>query len=102
MYRRRDSATIIEREVQVAQTDKRWDFFEQGEALEQEDIAGYSVAKKRDRLNERRIVELLGRLGAYPWDAAFYSFPGDALTIKRPVPPAAVRRSRSEVLRAPA
>lgn len=101
-FRRRDGATIVERGVQVAQTDKRWDFFEHGEALAQEDIAGYSVTKKRDRLNERRIVELLGRLGAHPWDAAFYSFPGDAFTISRPVPPAAARRSRLQVLRPPA
>ncbi len=96
--RRPGKAGLIERRVQAAQTDKRWDFFEQGEPLPEEDIAGYAARKKRDRLNEARIAEFLGRLGAEPWNEAFYKLPGRVGLVSRPVAATVLKKSAQDVL----
>ena len=90
---------IIDRRVQAAQTDRKWDFFEQGEPLPEEDLDGYRVRRKRDRLNERRLIELLSRLGAAPWDETFYALPEQKVfSLSRPLPQHAIRRMPDEVL----
>jgi hypothetical protein len=97
-YRKPDPSGMVERRVQAAQTDKRWQFFEEGVPLPEEDLAGYQVRKKRDRLNEKRMYELLGRLQARPWDEDFYLLPGRVGLISRPVPRSAHIRTRNDVL----
>lgn len=97
--RRKSVGGLLERRVQSAQTDRRWDFFEQGYPLPEEDLDGYQAKKKRDRINEQRIIELLARLGAFPWDEAFYALPEQRVfSLSRPLPKNAVQRMRNEVL----
>jgi hypothetical protein len=64
---------VQERAVYVAVNDGRWSFGQSGEPLPEEDLALYSARRKADRLNERRVSELLKRLGADPWDEEFYA-----------------------------
>lgn len=99
-YRMYSPSALVERRVQAAQSDNRWHLFEQGEPLAEEDIEGYKVRRKRDRLNEVRTMELLRRLGADPWNEAFYSLPGKVCMISRPVPETALIRRREDVLKA--
>jgi hypothetical protein len=97
--RRMDGAGLVERRVQAARTDRRWDFFELGEPLPEEDVDGYRAPRKRDRMNERRLMELLARLGARPWDEAWYALPGQRVfRLERPTPPAAQRRDAGDVI----
>ena len=96
--RRHDGANVVERRVNTAQTDKKWDFFESGEPLPEEDVAGYKAKRKRDRLNERRIMDLLSRLDAEPWKESFYAIPGNVIAISRLAGPNMVGRTRDEVL----
>jgi len=97
-YRRNSAVGLVERRVQAAQTDKRWDFFEQGEPLPEEDIEGYSARRKRDRLNEKRVIELLARLDAHPWDERFYALSKQKVfCLSRPLPAKAIRRAPDEV-----
>jgi hypothetical protein len=98
-YRRHDGQKIVERRVDAAQTDRRWDFFESGIPIQEEDVAGYTVRKKRERLNERRVMELLSRLGAEPWNETFYALPGEIFTLTRPSPPTMLQRKRNQVVR---
>lgn len=98
-WRKHEGATLSERRVQAAQSDKRWDFFEFGAPLPEEDTSGYNARRKRDRLNERRLMELLSRLGADPWTESFYLLPGDVFSISRPTAPPMIRRGREQVLR---
>lgn len=98
-YRRKSLDGLIDRRVQAAQTDRQFDFFEQGEPLPEEDLDGYRARRKRDRLNERRLIELLSRLGAAPWDEAFYALPEQKVfSLSRPLPQRAIRRMPDEVL----
>lgn len=98
--RRKVANDLIERRVQAAKTDKRWDFFEQGDPLPEEDLDGYRAKRKRDRLNERRVMELLARLGADPWNEAFYALPEQKVfSLSRPQPDKAIKRMRDEVVR---
>jgi hypothetical protein len=93
-------ASMQVRSVQVAQTDNHWDFYASGPQLPEEDTEGYSVRRKRDRLNEQRIHDLLERLGASPWSDEFYAFPeGRTFVINRTRYPSTVsRRSVEQVL----
>ena len=51
------------------------------------------------RLDERRLIALLERLGARPWQEDFYALPGRFFVLRRTaVPPAVIRRTRVEVL----
>jgi hypothetical protein len=100
IHRRHDGAEVIERTVQATQQDKRWHFYAIGRPLEEENVAEYDAKRKRDRLNERSLLSLLGRLGAKPWSEDFYAFPEqETFVIRRQsVSPSAARRSRDEVL----
>ena len=90
---------LIERRVQASRTDSRWDFFETGTPLAEEDLDGYLVRRKRDRLNERRVMELLGRLDARPWEEAWYALPEHPVyRLERPLPPLAIRRERGQII----
>lgn len=100
-YRRHDGQAVIERRVQAAQTDRRWDFFATGAPIPEEDLAGYRAVRKRDRINERRLLELLSRLGADPWTQSFYDLPGRVCSISRPTAKTVLKRTREEVLRPP-
>ena len=98
-FRRMGPDGLVQRLVQTAQTDRRWDFFERGNPLPEEDLAGYGARRKRDRLNERRLIELLARFGAEPWNEAFYALPErEAFILSRPLPEKAIRRSRDDVI----
>lgn len=90
---------MAERYVFASQEDDRWHFHQGGEPLPEEDVAGYAAVRVRDRLNEARLMELLGRLGAEPWNEAAYAFPGRVALITRPRPIGSVApvRSPSEV-----
>lgn len=97
--RRLDDTGLVERLVQAARTDRHWDFFERGEPLPEEDVDGYRARRKRDRMNERRLMELLGRLNARPWDEAWYALPEQPVyRLERPSPPSAPRREISDVI----
>jgi len=98
-FRKNDGGTVFERQVYAAQDDDKWVFFEKGRPLAEEDVGGYSARKKRDRLNERRTVELLSRLGAAPWAEAFYRLPGEVFTVSRVTTHTLPQRSRDQVLR---
>lgn len=98
-HRRKSADGLVERRVQAAQADRKWGFFEEGEALPEEDLDGYRARRKRDRLNERRVIELLSRLGAAPWEESFYALPGQKVfSLARQLPQRAERRRREEVL----
>lgn len=101
-HRRLDRGEIIERSVYVGQEDKRWGFYASGEPLPEEDLEGYKTRRKRDRLNEERVMALLSRLGVSPWLEESYALPGTGIfAICRPNPPSTViRRSPRDVLRA--
>jgi hypothetical protein len=94
-----DDGELIERRVQASRTDSRWDFFETGPPLPEEDLDGYRVRRTRDRLNERRVMELLGRLDARPWEEAWYAVPERPVyRLERPLPPSGIRRERDQVI----
>jgi hypothetical protein len=101
-HRRRDSTGMVERSVHMSQEDKRWHFYASGPPLPEEDVGAYAAKRKRDRLNEALVVQLLSRLGASPWSEEFYAFPEcRCFVLERPNPPATVlKRSVSQVLRA--
>jgi hypothetical protein len=101
-HRQFDGASVVERSVSSIQEDKRWIFHESGPVLPEEDSADYTARKRRDRLNEKTLTALLGRLGAEPWSDAFYDLDGkDAFVLSRPVPPKAISRTADQVIKAP-
>jgi hypothetical protein len=99
-HRRWDGSAVVERSVRAMQEDKRWLFFQSGPPLPEEDVGGYEVRRKRDRLNEARVAELLARLGASPWSEEFYALPEKRCFVLRRVqaPPSAIHKRPSEVL----
>lgn len=99
-HRRQSAGVVIDRRVQAARTDGRWDWYAHGEPLPEEDIDGYRAKRARDRLDERRMLELLRRLDARPWNEDWYALPERQVRIlSRPVPPRALRKARDEVIR---
>jgi hypothetical protein len=102
-YERREGDEIQTRSVYVAQDCGRWAFHESGQALPEEDVPGYLKRRKRDRLNESRMLDLLRNLGARPWSEDFYDFAGSASNVlRRPSLPEAIRlskRARSDVVK---
>ena len=92
-HRQRVPNGIGERSVYVGQEDERWLFQESGRPLPEEDVHEYQAKRKRDRLNERSIAELLGRLGAFPWRDDFYAT-GDTscFVLSRNAAPATITR----------
>lgn len=90
-YRRRDGERLVERRVQAAQEDKRWHFFADGEPLPEEDLETYKDRRKRDRLNEAKMLEFLSRLGATPWQEDYYALPpARAFVLRREDRPSAI------------
>jgi hypothetical protein len=81
-YRRQSASGLRQRSVYCCKNDDRWEFRAVGEPLQEEDLAAYSGRRKRDRLNERGMVTLLGKLGARPWEDDFYRA-GEAFRIER-------------------
>jgi len=95
-HRYAKGVTVVERSVHVAQTDGRWDFFQSGPLLPEENVQLYTARRKRDRLNEEHLSQLLSRLGASPWSEDFYALPGRCFTIHRTAPPQTITKRRRE------
>lgn len=68
----RDGGEPIERSVYCASQGSRWHFHQNGEPWPEEDVARYEARRKRDRMNEEALMELLARMGARPWQESFY------------------------------
>jgi hypothetical protein len=81
-FRRRTDSGIAERSVYCCKNDGRWEFHANGDPLPEEDVHSYSLRRKHDRLNELKMLALLSRIGARPWDSSFYKF-GEAFRIER-------------------
>ena len=98
-HRRWHNGKVDERSVACIRQDRRWLFVESGEPIPEEDTQAYSARRKHERLGEASLMDLLLRLGAAPWTAAFYSVPGrPVFLLFRGLPPAAITRSRDAVL----
>jgi hypothetical protein len=99
-HRKWANSSVDVRSVYVGQNDRRWLFDQYGSPLPEEDRGLYKAARKRDRFNEQRMAELLGRLGAYPWSEDFYALPERPCYLLRctPLPPTLLRRTRDQVL----
>jgi hypothetical protein len=99
-HRRRDGVQIVERSVYCAQEDKQWHFQAVGTPLPEELLEQYSASRKRDRLNEAVMMSLLRRLGADPWNDAFYAVTErEIFVLERLEIPATISvRARSDVL----
>jgi hypothetical protein len=72
----RAGAAPVARHVYCCSVGNRWEFRETGERLPEEDAARYSRTRKRERLDEEAMMELLVRFGIHPWRAATYNFQG--------------------------
>jgi hypothetical protein len=81
-FRRKTDSGIAERSVYCCKNDERWEFHANGDPLPEEDVHSYSLRLKPDRLNELRMLALLSKMGARPWDSSFYQF-GEAFKIER-------------------
>jgi len=101
-HRQRVGGELVERSVSVAQEDRRWVFHATGQPLPEEDVSSYEARRKRDRLNEEGMSQLLGRLGAFPWSEDFYAVGESQFFLLRRIgaPDTIVRRPSSEVVRA--
>lgn len=99
-YRARINGTVTERSVYCGREDARWTFHEEGAPLPEEDMQVYEARRKRDRLNEQVLLSLIERLGAHPWDEAFYDFPSQQCYVlqRTSYPSAIARRRPNEVL----
>jgi hypothetical protein len=100
-HRRWANSSVIVRSVYVGQSDRRWLFDQYGPPLAEEDRGLYKAARKRDRLNEQHMADLLGRLGAHPWSEEFYALPANPCYVLQRVnvPSSILRRTRDQVLR---
>jgi hypothetical protein len=65
---------LIERNIRCCDTGSRWSFLQNGDPLPEEDLERYKAKRKRDRLNEEGLMQLLDRLGIQPWREATYDF----------------------------
>ncbi len=93
----RDS--LVERSVYVGCDDGRWAFHQIGAPLPEEEVAQYQARRIRDRLNERLMANLLGRLDAAPWSEGFYAYGQRYFMLKRlQVPPTTTRRKAAQVV----
>lgn len=68
-----DHEEVIQRHVYCCNQGSRWHFEQHGEPLPEEDLQGYTAKRKRDRLNEERMMALLERLGIQPWRESSYN-----------------------------
>jgi len=67
-------AEPVKRDVYCCSVGSRWEFRERGERLPEEDAARYNRKRKRERLDEEGMMELLMRFGIHPWREATYNF----------------------------
>jgi hypothetical protein len=67
-------AAPVKRHVYCCSVGNRWEFRESGESLPEEDAARYNRRRKRERLDEEGMMELLVRFGIHPWREATYNF----------------------------
>jgi hypothetical protein len=93
--RQRTLDGVAERSVYCCKNDVRWDFHVSGDSLPEEDTAAYTARRKRDRLDERRLMAFLARLGARPWEDSFYRR-GNAFRIERVTYPSTISRRAFE------
>jgi hypothetical protein len=99
-HRHVSGSNVLERSVHASQQDNKWEFFESGQALEEEDLQLYKARNKRARLNEERMSQLLARLGASPWSEQFYALSKPCFVIRRTTSPSAIiTRRREDVLK---
>ncbi|MFP8780834.1 hypothetical protein [Hydrogenophaga sp. RWCD_12] len=98
-YRACVNGAVTERSVYCGRQDTGWTFYEGGVPLPEEDIQVYEARRKRDRLNERVLLSLIERLGAQPWNEAFYDLPSQKCYVLRRAsyPSTITRRRPSEV-----
>lgn len=99
-YRCMKAGQMMERSVYCGREDSRWIFHESGSPLPEEDTSAYGARQKRDRLNESAMLALLERLGARPWDEAFYDVGvRTCFVMRRPNFPASIiKRMPNKVL----
>ena len=70
--------------------DKKWLFYQNGDPLPEEQVDWYSERPKRKRLDEGRLMTLLEKLEASPWQDAFYDFTQPVIRLKRPKYPSTI------------
>jgi hypothetical protein len=102
-FRSGSGEAMVERSVYCGRNDRRWIFEAYGEPLPEEDLAGYTSRRTRDRLNEKRLMALLESLGSRPWDETFYAL-GDykAFRVERTSYPTSISRKQfAEIVRPP-
>lgn len=99
-HRKLVKSTVVERSVYAARQDSKWLFGEIGPVLPEENTESYLARRIRDRLNESLMAAFLGRLGATPWDDAFYAFAEQPCFFLRRLsaPTTITRRSKGEVV----
>jgi hypothetical protein len=73
---------LNERSVYCGKNDDHWEFHSAGEPLPEEETTAYTDRRKQDRLNEQKMLDLLAKLGARPWEDNFYRM-GEAFRIER-------------------
>ncbi len=96
-HRRRVEDAMRERSVYVGREAGRWRFHTRGEPLPEEDPSGYEVRRVRDRLDEARLMALLARCGAEPWQERFYALEAPSFVVHRPDAPATVAPLRTDL-----
>jgi hypothetical protein len=74
--------SLVERSVYCGKNGDQWEFYQSGEPLVEEDTSLYAARKRRDRLSEASLLELLLRMGARPRSADFYQA-GKVFVIRR-------------------
>ncbi len=98
-HRSMNGAHLVERAVASIQEDRRWIFHQVGPPLPEEDSAKYTLRRRRDRLNEKSMMDMLARLGANPWSESFYDLERrDAFVLSRQVPVKAIQRTPEQVV----
>jgi hypothetical protein len=78
------SEDVIEREVYCCNHGSRWGFEQHGTPLPEEDLERYNARRKRERLNEAGLMDLLERLGVHPWRESTYDFGQPCFCMKNP------------------
>ena len=83
IFRRRDGDLIWERSVTCIREDERWTFYQTGTPLPEEDTSWYKERPTKNRLNESKVMTLLARMGARPWQEDFYDFTRPVVVLRR-------------------
>ncbi len=97
-YRSTADSIVTERNVYCGCNDGRWKFGHSGAPLDEENLELYKANSQKDRFNELVLMELLAKLGAYPWSKNFYDFSSSAYRLERlNYPPRIIKRSREQI-----